>query len=61
MARPPDHAHLDGVLSLWRADRNSLWVWIAIKTCIANGDPFPAEVIAYLDGCAGRLLSDFRR
>jgi hypothetical protein len=51
-------SYLDGVLTLWRGDQNPLWIWIAIKTCIENDDPFPEDVIEYLSGVATRLLSD---
>ncbi len=53
-----DTDYLSGLLDLWNADKNPLWIWCTVKTCIANGDPFPADVIAYLNAVADRLLSD---
>jgi hypothetical protein len=53
-----DHSYLAGLLALWREEKNAFWLWCIIKTCIKNDDPFPAEVIEYLDGVADRLLSE---
>jgi hypothetical protein len=53
-----DHSYLTGLLALWREEKNSFWLWCVIKTCIKNGDPFPAEVLNYLDSVADRLLSE---
>lgn len=61
MARPPDetdYSYLDGLLGLWRADGNPLWIWHVIKNCIERGDPLHADAIEYLNGVASRLLSD---
>jgi hypothetical protein len=55
---PIGNAQLNGLRELWSADKNPLWVWVAISTCVEHDHSFPDWVTKYLGQVANRLLSE---